>query len=413
MPLIRLIKGELLKIYGPMSLVVKSGCIDIYGKVLCAAEKAVVHKARNYIVEAVSDAEIDVIMVNESQIQSVDESDPYRKRREIALKIVEGECKRVVIVGCVDCGKTSLATLIFNLALRRGKKPGVIDGDVGQADIGPPGYITLGTSESSVLWISELRPISMKFIGDIKPQYYTQSIIGKLKELIQLSENLGLSPIVIDTDGWIKDEIGMLYKYSIINEVKPDTIVVLGSEFKGLFEKYRKLGIVVYEIEAPTSRKTRSREERRQIRSLRYREFLEKTPLVKLNLDNVIVEGFPLLQGARFDTSTLSKLIEGQIIYASWLPNTLYVYGNVKSYNTEDLKKMGFEKIKIFADGFEKNLYCAVTDDKGNDYPCIIGKIDFEKREVLVRTGCTGTVRTLKISRIRLTQDYTEEYVEV
>jgi polynucleotide 5'-hydroxyl-kinase GRC3/NOL9 len=205
----------------------------------------------------------------------------------------------------------------------------------------------------------------------------------------------------------------MLYKYSIINEVKPDTIVVLGSEFKGLFEKYRKLGIVVYEIEAPTSRKTRSREERRQIRSLRYREFLEKTPLVKLNLDNVIVEGFPLLQGARFDTSTLSKLIEGQIIYASWLPNTLYVYGNVKSYNTEDLKKMGFEKIKIFADGFEKNLYCAVTDDKGNDYPCIIGKIDFEKREVLVRTGYTGTVRTLKISRIRLTQDYTEEYVEV
>lgn len=413
MPLIKLIKGELLKVYGPMSLVVKSGCLDIYGKVLCADEKAVIHRARNYIVEAVSDVEIDVTMVNESQIQSVEESDPYRKRREIALKIVQGGCERVIIVGCVDCGKTSLATLIFNTALRNGKRPGVIDGDVGQADIGPPGYITLGTSESPVLWISELRPVSMKFIGDIKPQYYTQSIISKLKELVQLSESLGLSPVVIDTDGWIKDEVGVLYKYGIINEVKPNTIVVLGDELRGLFEKYRKLGVTIYEIEAPISRKTRSREERRQIRSLRYREFLEKASLVRLSLDSIVVEGFPLLQGVRLDTSTLSKLVEGQITYASWLPNTLYVYGNVKSYNTEELKKMGFEKIKIFAEGFEKNLYCAVTDERGNDYPCVIGKVIFEKGEVLVRTSYTGSVRALKISKIRLTPDYTEEYVEV
>jgi polynucleotide 5'-hydroxyl-kinase GRC3/NOL9 len=413
MPLIKLIKGELLKIYGPMSLVVKSGCLDIYGKELCTDEKAIIHRARNYIVEAISDVEIDITMVNESQIQSVEEGDPYIKRREIASKIVQRGCERVIIVGCVDCGKTSLATLIFNIALRSGKKPGVIDGDVGQADIGPPGYITLGTSESPVLWISELKPISMKFIGDIKPQYYTQSIISKLKELVQLSENLSLSPVVIDTDGWIKDEIGVLYKYGIINEVKPDTIVVLGNELRGLFEKYRKLGVTVYEIEAPISRKTRSREERRQIRSLRYREFLEKASLVRLNLDSIIVEGFPLLQGVQFDTSTLSRLVEGQIIYASRLPNTLYVHGNIKSYNIEELKKMGFEKIKIFAEGFEKNLYCAVTDERGNDYPCIIGKVDFEKREVLVRTSYAGNIRVLKISRIRLTPDYTEEYVEV
>ncbi|MCC6040705.1 MAG: GTPase [Desulfurococcaceae archaeon] len=413
MPLVKLTKGELLKVFGPMAILVKSGCVDIYGKELCAGEKAVIHKARNYIVEATGDAEIDVTMVNNSQIQSVEETDPYRKKREIILKIAQSTSRRVVVVGCVDCGKTSFVTMLFNVLLRSGRKPGVIDGDVGQADIGPPGYITLGTSEETVLWISELKSLSMRFIGDIKPQYYAQSITSKLKELAELAEDLHLSPLIVDTDGWVRDEPGLLHKYCIVNELKPDVVVVLGDELKGLFEKYRRLGIDVYEIETPASRKTRSREERRQLRSIRYREFLEKAPLLRLKLDGVLVDGFPLLQGKEVNVSTISNFIEGRVEYASLFPGVLYIYGNVKSYSSEELKKLGFEKVKVYMSGFERGIYCSVTDDSGNDHPCIIEKIDFEKGEVLVRTMYTSTVRFLKVSRIRLREDYTEEYIEV
>ncbi|MCC6010811.1 MAG: GTPase [Desulfurococcaceae archaeon] len=413
MPLVKLAKSELLKVFGPMSILVKSGCIDIYGKELCAGGKAIIHKARNYIVEATSDAEIDVTMVNNSQIQSVEDNDPYRKKREVIIEITRSTCKKIVVVGCVDCGKTSFATMLFNAFLRTGRKPGVIDGDVGQADIGPPGYITLGTSEETVLWISELKPISMRFIGDIKPQYYAQSIISKIKELVKFAEDLHLNPLIVDTDGWVKDEAGLLHKYSIINELRPDIIVVLGDELKGLFEKYRRLGVTVYEIETPTSRKTRSREERRQLRSIRYREFLEKAPLVKLQLNSVLVEGFPLLQGGEINVSTISSLIEGKVEYASWLPGILYIYGDVKSYSSDELRKLGFEKVKVYSDGFERGIYCSVTDESENDYPCIIEKIDFEKREVLVRTKHNYGVRVLKASRIKLREDYTEEYIEV
>jgi len=413
LPLIKLIKGEMLKVFGPMSITVNSGCIEIYGKVLCAGEKAVIHKARNYIVEAVSDVEIDVVMVNESQIQSVEDNDPYRRKREVLLEITQGKCHKVIVIGCVDCGKTSFVTMLFNTFLRNGKKPCVIDGDVGQADVGPPGFITLGTSEKTVLWISELRPLAMRFIGDIKPQFYAQSIVSKIKELSEIAESLNLNPIIVDTDGWVRDEGGVLHKYSTINELKPDVVVVIGDELRGLFEKYKKLGVRVYEIGTPVSRKTRSREERRQLRSLRYREFLEKAPLVRVQIDSVLVEGFPLLQSPEIDVSTISKLIEGRIVYASRLPSTLYIYGNVKSYNSEELRGLGYEKVKIYAEGFERNLYCAITDESGNEYPCVIWKIDFEKREILLKTTCTGNIKALKISRIRLKEDYTEEYVEV
>ncbi|MFZ8783037.1 MAG: Clp1/GlmU family protein [Desulfurococcaceae archaeon] len=413
MPLIRLSRGELLRVYGPMSITVKSGCIDIYGKTLCDSEKAVIHKFRNYIIEAISDAELDVVMINESQIQSVDASDPYLRKREILVEISKEKYNRIIVVGCIDCGKTSFVTMLFNAFLKSGGKPCVIDGDVGQADIGPPGFITLGSSENTVLWISELKPLAMRFIGDTKPQYHTQDIISKIKELTELAERLDLGPVIIDTDGWVRDESGVIHKYNIVNEIKPDVVLVLGDELKGVFEKYKRLGLRVYEISAPVYRKTRSREERRQIRSLKYREFLEKAPLVKLPLDSTLVEGLPLLQGVELDLSAVAKFVEGKILYASRLPGTLYIYGSVKNYNADELKNLGFDRVKIYVENFEKNLYCAVTDSNGNYYPCVLVKIDFEKREIVLKTNYTGSIRAVKLSKIKLKEDYTEEYVEV
>jgi len=134
---------------------------------------------------------------------------------------------------------------------------------------------------------------------------------------------------------------------------------------------------------------------------------------LKIHLDNTIVEGLPLVQGKELDVNIISKFIDGKVTYASWLPGTLYIYGNVKSYSIDELKKLGFEKIKIYAEGFEKGVYCGVTDEQGNDYPCIIEKINFERREILLKTTYTGVIKTLKTSRIRLKEDYTEEYIEV
>lgn len=413
MPSLKLRKDEVVKLYGPMAISIKEGCVDVYGKITCSGERFIIHKARNYVVLALSDVELDVNMIDESQIQSLDPSDPYIHKRQVIREIVEKNAKRILVVGCVDCGKTSCVTMIFNNMISRGLKPVVIDADIGQSDIGPPGFISMGSSNKTVYWISELETMAMRFIGDIKPQIYTQLIIHEVDRLVKIAESIGYDNIVIDTDGWVRDEQGIQYKYMLIESIKPDVIVVLGNELKGVFSRLERIGIRVVEINEPLYRKMRTREERRLLRSIKYREFLENTPVVKLKLDDILVQGHGLLLGHSISPQSFEKIFEGKVIYVSRLPGVLSVYGIVKSYNDEELKKLGFEKVKTYTIGSEKGLYCSIGLLNGPEYPCVIERFDFESREVVVRSSYRGRVEVLKISRIRLNQEYVEEYLEV
>lgn len=412
MVILKLTQGECIKLYGPMSVTVKSGCLNVYYKKACAGDRFVVHKARNYVVEALDECELDVSMINNSQIQPIELEDPYWEKKKIISDIVKGDHRKIMVIGCIDCGKTALVTMLYNAFAEKNLRVAVIDGDVGQADIGPPGFVTLGSHEEQVYWISELKPIMMRFIGDIKPQFLTHVIIRELEYLTNYALNSGFDRVVIDTDGWVSDEHAITYKQKLVEALRPETIVVIGDNIEKYFAKYAKLGIAVYSVKPPVHRKTRSREERRMLRSSRYKSYLSEAPLVKVKLDEVLVSGLPLLQGPEVDSSLIHGFIEGKLVYASQMPCTLYLYGSVKSYNIEELKKLGYDKVKVYPIGFEKNLYCAVGSTTGSEYPCLLEKIDFESREVHLRTKYTGKIEFLKISRIRLNDEYLEEYVE-
>lgn len=410
---LKLTKGEGVKLYGPMSVVVKTGFLEVHGRKVVPGERFVIHKTRNYVAEALEECELDITMVDNSQIQPLEQEDPYWRKREIVKNIVERGFKKIVVIGCVDCGKTAMVTLLYNALVENGHRVAVLDGDVGQADIGPPGFITLGTREGQVFWMNELKPVVMKFVGDIKPQYFTHVITRELEYLVSYAFNNGFSRVVVDTDGWIGDEHAILYKQRLVETLKPDVLVVIGDELEKYFRKYTKLGSELYAIKPPVYRKVRTREERRLLRSLKYRDYLEGAPPIKLKLDDIVVSGLALLQGVEVDLSNVSSFVEGKPIYASQLPGTLYVYGVVKGYNAEELKKLGFDRVRVYPPGFERGLYCAVEGPSGFDFPCVIEKVDFETREVVIRTRYANKVEVLKISRIKLTEEFTEEYTEV
>lgn len=414
MPILRLSRGEALKLYGPMSVTVTSGLIDVHGRLVQSGERFVIHKSRNYVIVAENDSELDISMIDESQIQVLEQDDPYNTKRALIEEIVRNpHIKLIVIIGCTDCGKTSLTTMLYNASIRSNRRPAVLDSDVGQADIGPPGFVTLGASSNTVYWISELKPIMMRFIGDIKPQTYSSLIIEEVCKLYDKAKERGFDVVVVDTDGWVKDERGIIHKLELIEALRPDVIVVLGEDLKGVFNSAKKLGTIVYEIPAPKSRKIRSREERKALRSLKYREYLENAKVVRLKLDNIYVSRLPLLQGVEIDPHTLGGLIEGEVQYTSRLPGAIYIYGDVKKQVQDEQKRYGVDLIKIYPVGFERSIYCSVGSFGDTDYPCLIEKIDFNSREVIVRTKYTGDINTLKFSKIKLTEAFIEEYIEV
>jgi len=409
---VKMSSGEKLKFFGPMMIVVNKGLISILDKKFGEKDRIVIHKLKSYVVEAVEDSELDINMGADSQIQRVEELDPYDDWLRIADKILEKNPEIIMIVGGVDCGKSTFTILLSNKAIDKGWKPAIIDADVGQADIGPPGFVSMAYPDQKVIWMRELKPYTMRFIGDIKPQHSVDRIIYCVRELSDKAITMGRRPVIIDTDGWIGDEYALSYKYRLVHESGSKTLVVIGEDYQGLFRVFEKHGVGVYETRAPVIRKTRSRDERRLLRRDKYREYLAEAPLRKIPLDEVIVIGFPILYGSPIQ---LPNNVEQQIlentVYASKLYNTLYIVATQRFRNewVEHLKNtMGIEKIKIYTDGFEKNTYVGLIGLDG-EYPGLVERINYLSREIVVKTPYNGLVRKIVFSNIKLSEEYVEQ----
>lgn len=414
MPIVKMKKDEILSFFGPAAVTVLNGLIEVLSKKFGRGERIIVHKLKNYIVHAIEDTELDVSMGQGAQIQQVDENEPYLERLGIAKEIIENGYEKIMIIGGIDVGKSTLTVLLSNMALEKGYKPAVIDSDVGQADIGPPCFISMSYPEQQVLWMRELKPVAMKFIGDIKPQYHIEGIIHKLLELIGKAQNDKRKPVIIDTDGWVGDEYALNYKHRLINEVKPDALIVIGEELAVFFRKYERIGIKTYVTRTPIIRRTRNREERRMLRRDKYKEYLENAPQRKIELDNVIVIGHPLFHGVEIPKPTNNQNnVFNNILYISKTYDTLHIVTqhHIRSEQLEVVKKTyGISKIKVYPIGFEKNMYVAVSDGS-EDYPALIEKIDYNNKSIILKTGFNGEIRIIKLSNIRLTEDYSEQMI--
>ncbi len=415
MPVVKMKKDEMIKIFGPASVHVISGEVEVLGKKFTESSRFIVHKTRSYIVRALMDSELDFTLAPNAQIQGVEESDPYLEWFSKAEEIIDKKYKAIVVIGGVDSGKSSFSILLSNLALEKGLSPSIIDADVGQADIGPPCFISMAYPTEQVIWMRFLRPVKMKFIGDIKPQNNISNIIYKVKELMETALRDDKKPVIIDTDGWINDSHALLYKAKLLLELKPDALIVLGKELYPYFKRFTKLGINIVNLGVPENRKTRNREERRMLRSDKYREFLYDAPLKKVELDDVLMINMPLFLGEEISIDELGVEPKDKVLYASKTCDTLYlVLSNpVRLQGFDQLRtRFNVSRTRTLISGFENRIYVSIVDQNSDEYPGLIEKIDFINKTIYYRCKFDVKPQIIKFSKIKLTEDFQEQLME-
>lgn len=411
MPIVKLKNNELIKVFGPASINVKSGEIDIYRKRFRTGESLIIHKLRSCVIQSISDSELEINLGNEASLMQLDEKDPYPKWLETLSNIMDSKPRAIIVVGGVDSGKSTFSIMVANEALNRGLKPAVIDSDVGQADIGPPCFVTMSYPDNQVIWMREYRALGYRFIGDNKPQYKTDVIINVVKELMDkaLSDNRDI--VVIDTDGWIGEDNAIMYKLKLITTIKPDILVVIGRELQEFFSKLEKIGVKVATIDSPQIRRTRSREERRLLRRDKYREYLENGRLVKIGFDNLIILNNPVLSNTPVETP---EQLSSRVLFISRGPGKLHVVSKA-SLSNEEIEFLknnyGASSIRVYNEEFFENILVSLSDGN-NDYPALLVKTDFRNRELLVKTRFDNGFKLLKFSSIKLGEDYVEETIE-
>jgi len=210
-----------------------------------------------------------------------------------------------VILGDANVGKSTLSTYLANTCFDHGIRTSIVDGDIGQADIGPPTTTSASTVSNHILGLQDLKPERSHFIGDTSPSKVTaklvQSITHLKDEITTRSE-----VIIVNTDGWVRDEEAVSYKLQLLNTLQANLVLGLSSnnELDPILEhqKYATLG-----LEASPFARTRTREERKKTRDEGYRKFFQNPKHLDLNLNTIKLRTFNKSRQQRIDQDSTQR----------------------------------------------------------------------------------------------------------
>ncbi|XP_065876770.1 polynucleotide 5'-hydroxyl-kinase NOL9 [Euphorbia lathyris] len=151
----------------------------------------------------------------------------------------------VLICGAKNCGKTTFSRYLLNILLRRYKKVGYLDTDVGQPEFTTPGFVSLTLVDKLTpdLTIPCLKtPERCFFFGDISskrdPKTYLK-YISTLYDYYQKYCTFGNSespaktdlPLLVNTPGWVKG-VGYDILVDMVRHIAPTHVVKINISYE-------------------------------------------------------------------------------------------------------------------------------------------------------------------------------------
>lgn len=348
--------GNTLIVRGPASFRVLNGEPTVLGGPLSLNERVIVRRDKQLPILAHSESELDLAVVHKSQVFEINGSTIPASWDSAAEALGEMERGTVMVVGSADTGKSTLCTYLMNRLFGKGIAAKIVDGDVGQADIGPPTTISRANLEEYVVSLVDLHPESLLFIGHITPPLVEAKLIDGIRRLLDFDDR---SLTIINTDGWILDPEAVMYKIRMIEAIQPDIVLVIstGTELQPILSGSRAKSM---RLDAPQNVFARSRTDRRDLRTAGYRRFLEGATSQKHLLQNITLALPHGLESTRAGRgSDLSNLIVGLLDERGFLiqigvllrmeKNSLQVY----SKHVNGVSKIEVGYVRLSTSGLE------------------------------------------------------------
>ncbi|AEM38063.1 hypothetical protein Pyrfu_0191 [Pyrolobus fumarii 1A] len=405
-------QGEIVRVMGPAKLTVLRGRVMILGAVFSENESVEIDKFRSYGVKAIENAALAVTLGEGSSLEQPVEGeeviDEWVRVADEIVDAVKGEGGVVIAIGPTDAGKSSFTALLANRGLHAGLRVGVIDADIGQADVGPPGFISATLVDRKILWLRWLKAEELRFIGSIAPHRHERRILAAVVDLYHVLRDRGAQLIAVDSDGWVYGLSALEYKMELIRVLRPAAVVVVGDDsIANVVAGWtRGFKTKVYAVKSPAVVRVRDREDRRTLRSEAYRRFFEGATVRSVKLTEVSVMGSCLFMGELLDQNRLASLsseLGVQVLAGSESVDSLVLVVD-KQPRPGVIERLSQEKqVYVITRGSEQGLYVAVLDNEMRERaPGVITSIDYSSLEAQVLTSYQGEIGGLIIGNIRL-----------
>jgi len=270
--------GSTIILRGPASARLVDGSVEVFGYSLGNKERVVAHPWKSLPLHATCDASLEIYLGEGGRYELIEENTIPPEWVELASGL--GDSFRVVVIGGVDTGKTSLITFLYNKQVYRGEIA-VADLDVGQSEICPPTTMGLAIGGKPAPSLSRLRTDLVLPYGYTSPSYtisYALNVARKVAEQTYSHKRL-----LVNTDGWIDHDAALNYKIRLIEILKPTLVVLVGGNDYGvLLQEASELGAEIIQIREPRAVAKRDIEARKSIREMNYTKALRGARLISL-----------------------------------------------------------------------------------------------------------------------------------
>ena len=410
--------GKTLLVDGPASLSLMSGYVEVLGAPLKPGERIVIRDAKRMPFEVKKKAEFNIMLGESAGTEEIEGSTIPQSWKNSAEKILGLEKKllTVMILGKVDVGKSGYCTFLTNTALRNRLKVAVVDGDLGQSDVGPPASIGFGRIKRPIKDLFEVKAEGVCFIGVTTPSGVMEKVIDSLaimKKEAQERTDAGL--LILNTDGWVEGEDAAKYKLALTERVNPDIVVGIQQQDE-LTSILSYLKTETITLETPQAIKQRDREKRKVLRELGYKKYLKGAKVLTFPLSWMRIEGVPLGTGVspgKLQMHRIQDLLGLSPLHSEETHTTiLLVLGTQQWVHRDGIKAVeeNFgKKVQVIREGEEEGLLVSLHNNDGDFSGIgILHGIDYQRKTMKVYTPAKGKVSTISVGQIKLDKDCRE-----
>jgi polynucleotide 5'-hydroxyl-kinase GRC3/NOL9 len=252
--------------------------------------------------------------------------------QHVAESLVTSGARRllVVLIGASDSGKSTLAAYLASRLHEFGRRTAVVDCDLGQSNIGPPGAISMGFLSSAVTRLEQVPAVSGYFVGSISPVGHLLATVVGTRLMVDRARAMGAEAIIVDTSGLILDNIGRELKLRKIEVLQPTHVVALArqDELSPLVNSWRAgTWPLLLEVQPSFTARQRSPEERRAYRQICFRRYFQDARSVMISLNQIAMVGTCLGQGVPLperERMVLERILQTPVLHVQQLEGTLF-----------------------------------------------------------------------------------------
>ena len=413
-------REKTLLVDGPASVTLISGKVEVFGSTVKTMGKVVIRDGKRMPFTVLETATFAVSLGENACVEEVYGStipSSWNKAYE-ELLAVQSKPVTALVLGAADSGKTSFCTYLVNRLLGEGRKIAILDGDLGQSDIGPPCTVAYAFVSKPITDLFNLEADNAFFVGVTSPSKAVDKVV---EGLILLKEEIFRSDpdfVVVNTDGWVEGEDAVKYKVQLIEKINPDVIfcVQQGEKMTPLLNMLKDFRGLV--IDSPPTIKQRSREKRRSLRELGYIKYLKNArvqsiPLGWLKIENGEYAGLSRNFGDPKREKEICELLGIKPLHIAELKDKIYIVADGESWiNPEKLRKaeeFAGKRVAVAFRGDEEGLLTALYNDEKKFLGIgILREINYRKKVMKIYTPASSGISKVIIGKVRLDRSLKE-----